>query len=741
MPSIRSIISNFLSFGLGAIERPKPFTPQGVSGTAIYAGYPVQREKSPKWIGQQKYITSADLVLNTSIIAASVHYFLNLIAHPEWSVRPADDKSREAQDVADLIEKAMHDMQTPWPRVVRRAAMYRFHGFGIQEWWAKKDVDGNVIYGDVEPRPQFTIERWDVDESGAVTGVYQRSPHTGNIIGLPRSKVIYLVDDTLSDSPEGIGIFRHLAEPYERLMNYQQLEVRAYERDLRGTPIGRAPLTLINRAISDGTITKEEGNSLIAHLKDFVQTEIKKSDTGVVLDSMIYETQSATGIGLSGTQQWGIDLLTGSGSGLGELSNVIDRIQREMARIIGTENLMLGDAGGGSRALASDKSRNLYLIANAVVNNIATTYESDFTLPLLDLNGIDHELKPSFEVEEVAFKDVGEVTNALATMARSGAVLAPDDPAIGDVRDLLGISRPPEPTAAMLGANTTQPQPGPRQAASGTEAAATATVEAAKKFRRRLGKYNPNHDPETGEFSSGGGPGSATPGTGPGVGGHEHGALVPIPSQNTPAAMQRVSNAIKAWSNHPAVKDIVDGVVAKLPHVTFHETVTGLATTIAINALMPHAGFTVSLIAGAVATAPVEYVMEKLNINATTSKEFLLNTVNALIEYRRNQLQSGQGGILGDVANLTTGRSTNKAVNGNGNHPIESDAILTYLQSMKAALEAYEPPQEETVPEGEVEKAWLAKASPEDIQAWNNYKAWAVRERLQKVITQYGGPQ
>lgn len=523
-----SVIKRLLgSFGLGAIERPKAFNPQGVSGTAIYSGYPVQREKSSRWIGQQKYITSTDLVLNTSIVAASVHHFLNLVAHPEWTVRPADDQSKEAQDVADLVESSMHEMQTPWTRVVRRSAMYRFHGFGVQEWWAKKRADGTITFGDIEPRPQFTIERWEVDESGQVTGCYQRSPQTSQVIGLPRSKLIYMVDDTLTDSPEGIGIFRHLGEPYERLKGFQELEVRAYERDLRGTPIGRAPLTLINRAITDGTLTKEEGAAIVQHLTSFVQTEIKKSDTGVILDSMVFESQAADGLKVSGTPQWGLDLLTGPGIGLAELSSVIDRLQREMARIIGTEMLMMGDAGG-NRALAVDKSRHLYLICNSVLSNIAATYETDYILPLMDLNGIDVELKPSFEVEDVTFKDVAEVANALATMARAGAVLSPDDPAIGDVRDLLGIQRPPEPTADQMGAVTA---PGPTaaatQQAAGTDASATATVEAAKKFREALlkdkansgvpseldkflaehwdefNKYNPNHDPATGEFASG----------------------------------------------------------------------------------------------------------------------------------------------------------------------------------------------------------------------------------------------
>jgi len=40
-----------------------------------------------------------------------------------------------------------------------------------------------------------------------VIGVWQRHPQTGQLIGLPRGKLVYLVEDTLTDSPERCGSF------------------------------------------------------------------------------------------------------------------------------------------------------------------------------------------------------------------------------------------------------------------------------------------------------------------------------------------------------------------------------------------------------------------------------------------------------------------------------------------------------------------------------------------------------
>ena len=439
-------------FGLGGrsvMPKAKPMQEMGTTGFALNGGYIRTIERAPEWTGKTKYTTSADIVTNVSIVAASVHYFLNLLARPVWTARPVDD-SAKAQEAADFVQEVMEGTQTPWQRVVRRAAMYRFHGFGIQEWVAKKRKDGRIVYDDVEPRPQHTIERWEIDPaSGNITGAWQRSPMTNTLLGLPRSKIIYLVDDTLTDSPEGLGVFRHMAEPYDRLKRYLELEARGFERDLRGIPIGRAPYTLINSMVKKGTIDATTAANMTRHIEDFVGTEVKKSNTSLTLDSQVFEYQSADGLRLSGTPMWGLELLSGGAAGLAELDRAVDRINREMARIMGTEILMMGDQGG-NRALAVDKSRNLYLVANSVLSNVAAQYNQDFVGPLWTLNGFDDELRPRLETEDVSFVDAQEVAQTIASMAQAGAVLQPDDPVIDDVRDLLGVSRAPELTPEQI---------------------------------------------------------------------------------------------------------------------------------------------------------------------------------------------------------------------------------------------------------------------------------------------------
>lgn len=152
------------------IPKASPYSEAGVSGTAVFGGYIANKEKSHKLFGQERYRVASDTLVNISIVAAGIRYFLNLLAKPEWKVEPADD-SDEAQRMADFVEEVMGDMVTAWPRLIRRCGMYRYYGFGIQEWTAKKRDDGLIGYEDIESRPQHTIERWSVDERGTVLGV------------------------------------------------------------------------------------------------------------------------------------------------------------------------------------------------------------------------------------------------------------------------------------------------------------------------------------------------------------------------------------------------------------------------------------------------------------------------------------------------------------------------------------------------------------------------------------------
>jgi hypothetical protein len=446
-----------------APRRSSPFSEVGVSGTAVVGGAVAvpHGETNYKAAGPRRYADAYRMLADISIVAASVRYFFNLTARPTWKAKPPSDKP-EALEAAEFMESVIYGMkQTSWKRNVRRSASFKFHGFGIHEWLAMNRDDGRIGLASIEPRPQHTIAGWDVDENGTVLGMRQRRPVDGREIYLPRPKVVYLVDDTLSDSPEGFGWYRQLVDPADRIKTLLRLERIGFERDLSGIPIGRAPLSAINamigtKEIPDGKggmrlFTKADADAMVRGIAEFARLQSVQPETSLLLDSQPFFVKTDSGTQVSNMLQWSMELLTGEPKSMEELGDAIRRLSFDMALIMGTQDLLVGREGDGSRALSENVSRNLYLNVNATLGDMAETYDRDIVDVVWALNGLPDDIKPKLEPEDASFKDAEQIARTLAEMSTAGAVLTPDDPAIDDVRDLIGISRQPEMTPERMG--------------------------------------------------------------------------------------------------------------------------------------------------------------------------------------------------------------------------------------------------------------------------------------------------
>lgn len=424
------------------------FGVKGTHGFVVNSGYLQSQDTSNALQGSQKWKTYDQLVANVSIVAASLRAFLNLVGRTEWTIEPAKDldegeSSDDAKQVAELVENAIFNMDTSWTKVSQRAATFRFLGFHFAEWQAKRNDDGTIGFENMHFRPCHTIERWDVDDYGKLNGIWQRSPMTGRELYIPKAKLLYLVDDILTDSPDGLGLLRHCVPSNNRLKEYYRNEALGFTRDMRGIPIGRAPLTALNAAVENGDISESERDKMLEGLEEIVQMQAKSEDTGLILDSQPYTGQTADGRTIASNLQWGLDLVQGSPSGLTEIDSAIDRTNREMARILGTEQLMLGE-GAGSHALSEDKTDAFHMQLEGTLADLSEGVQKDVFHPLTVLNGIPDHLKPTMGYEAVQRRDVAAMAATLRDMASAGAVMAPDDPAIDEIRMLMGLSAQPD---------------------------------------------------------------------------------------------------------------------------------------------------------------------------------------------------------------------------------------------------------------------------------------------------------
>lgn len=442
---------------LGFSKRAVPTNTIGSSKTTNSDyGYVVERsEASLNLVGMRRYETYNEMVRDVSIVAAGVRLFVNLIANAVWTVNPPEDLDNDAleaqaQDYADQAYAMLFDMTSSWSSVVRKLAMFRFQGFAVMEWTAKRRPDGAIGLLDIEHRPQQTIIRWIRDEGGTVQSAVQRISGGAEAI-LPRGKIVYAVDDTLTDSPEGVGLFRHLASVRERLQLFLELEEIGFANDLRGIPVARAPLA----DLRDDVLAEPEGPlqqaaealrvAKLAPLNTFLEQHVRNSEQGVMLPSDVYASTGADGnVNPGTTYKWGLELLNGDSSSFDAMANAVTRMNQELARIMGVEHLLLGSDGSGSLALARSKVGTFYLTVTSTLLDIAEVLDRDILKPIAELNGWPEELRPRMGVNEISDRDIEQVTQALANISQAGAPMMPNDPAVGELYDDLGLTRPPE---------------------------------------------------------------------------------------------------------------------------------------------------------------------------------------------------------------------------------------------------------------------------------------------------------
>jgi hypothetical protein len=440
----------------------KPMERQGVGGTNAVGGFLVSPERSADLAyGPTRFKNLNEMSLNSSVVGTGVRYFLSMVAGVGWTVSPPPEGGPEAERLAELIEDIIHDMDIPWYRAVRGAALFKLMGFSVQEWIAKRRDDGVIGIKTIERRPQWTIEQWDLDEAGVVYGFGQRVPYSGELLYIPRDKTIYIVDDSISDQPDGVGLLRHCVETHRQLKRYEQLEGWGFECDARGIPVAKAPLGYLESLVERGLMTREEADKRIKGITAIVRNHVKNPGLGLVRDSAVYTDQSPN-LSPSGTEMYGLELLRGDGAGLSEINEAIKRKNFEIARILGIEGLLLGGDGKGSLALATEKTTSFARLLASSLDEIAWSFQKDIIEVLFELNGWDKKLKPTLKPDIIGLANVADITKVLVDLAQAGAPIPPDDDVWNQVREMVGLVEGREvnrEVAGILGASPAGPVP------------------------------------------------------------------------------------------------------------------------------------------------------------------------------------------------------------------------------------------------------------------------------------------
>lgn len=427
---------DFSGFNFDRISPGSPSKMAGSDGVAAPGGYLYVGERNPKLIGDQKWVTFSNLIRNTLVVAASIRIYDTFARSVRWYSEPNGRGGKKAQKMADLATEGLLEatMPKPWQAVVGKSITgASFQGFAMHEWQgARQNTPGRPwVFTNLEHRPQHTIHQWiKPSEREPWIGVVQRTK-TGGTYPIARSRLFYVSDDTFTDSPDGAGYLQHLTQHADHLRAFERHEGIAYQTNLAGTPVSRAPLgQLRNEAIQalglvapwgqDGE-TKINGfiQTQVRFLTDFMENHVKTPDLGLTLDSAVY---AATGDGKttpSSIYKWAIDTMRTSGLSLEEVAAAINRVGRELARVMGTEHMLMGDSEG-ARSVHGDKTDLLLMRINGLLSLLGYYATSQLAWPMTELNGFDpFTCTPRLRPHPIPLESLEEVCAALGQLAKA----------------------------------------------------------------------------------------------------------------------------------------------------------------------------------------------------------------------------------------------------------------------------------------------------------------------------------
>jgi len=396
------------------------------------------RENSPELNGTRRYTTYANMIANSITVALGVRYVLDILGGTGWKFQASpNDKDGYYKE---FMESVLRGTKTPWGRHLKKIGMYKFNGASLHEWVAMRREDGMIGLFDLEHRPMATICQWDYTDDG-IMGVFQRSRTGGSNLYIPREKLVYVVDDCITDNPEGVGLLRHVSNTSRQLERLEQLEGYGYEMDVNGVPKIRLPYGLLEKkkaGASDAEIKAID--SLIDTYEKWAASHVKNPALGIVMDSATYQSNDAAS-SPSGVPLFDLEMLSSTNSSAGPLNTSIERKHREIARILGIESLLLGTGGSAQASVSKDKTSQLQSTIMRMNKDIGHVVDSDVIDRVWRLNGFPLEMKPTSKPDPVNLRDVEAIVSALTQLA--GAPFRDGDTAENEVRDMIGISHAP----------------------------------------------------------------------------------------------------------------------------------------------------------------------------------------------------------------------------------------------------------------------------------------------------------
>ncbi len=369
--------------------------------------------------------TYQEMAWNDSTIAAILFAIEMLIRNAPWYAQPVDESDDEVER-AEFLETCFHDMYVTWTETLSEMLSVCIHGFELNEivFKQRKGIHGELAsdFDDgkwgihkLAPRSQESIFRWIIDDKGEILGIVQWAPplYEQRVIGY--EKLLHLKTRGYRHSPEGISLLRGAFRPWTIKKGVEDLEAVGIERDLCGVPLIQ---------ISDEIMAAAAGNdddavkakALVASMQTLA-THVKRNEQSGIVFPLGYDE--------NGNELYKFSLISSPGSRLINTSEVIARLDRQIATTVCADFLLLGLEKVGSFSLASSKTDIFSLIVAGVMDTISEPINRKLVPMLFEANG-EKGPYPKWTHGDIETPDLQALGGFVTAMTNAGHDLTDD---------------------------------------------------------------------------------------------------------------------------------------------------------------------------------------------------------------------------------------------------------------------------------------------------------------------------
>ena len=376
----------------------------------------------------------ADATVSSIIFAIEM-----MLRRAKWSCVPKDPQDSKCIEYAQFFDSIRGDMYQTWEQFISNCLSMLVYGWSWFEIVGKRrtGADGSPPskYSDgmwgihkLAFRSQDSLERWQLNDIGEVTGMIQHvwgGPTAGEYT-IPLEKSLHFRAGFWRDSPEGISPLRGAYTPWLLLQGINRAEAYGIERELNGLPVIKIPADVLKAAREGDTDAAQAVNTYTQIVRD---VRLNKQ-AGVILPSDYYENADGT---VTSQKQYELSLLSSNGTRAINVQAAAERHQVSIARCVLADFLMLGTTSrSGSQALGQSRFQFFANAADGWNDSIAEVLNTSLIPRIAKMNGMDSEYLPSFKAESVSRVDIQILIDCIERYVRAGGVLLPD-PAIDSV--------------------------------------------------------------------------------------------------------------------------------------------------------------------------------------------------------------------------------------------------------------------------------------------------------------------